>query len=120
MEPERPAPPQIPAEKPELPTTSSRPERLVKTTKARYLRNPTPEYPSEARRLHQEGVALLRVQVSAKGRVEGVELERSSGTSSLDEAAIKGVRSWEFEPARRGDTPIASTVTVPVRFRFVE
>ena len=90
----------------------------MKTTKAQYLRNPTPEYPSEARRLHQEGTVLLRVQVSARGRVEAVELARSSGTSSLDEAALQGVRGWEFEPARRGDTPIASTVTVPVRFRL--
>ena len=61
---------------------------------------------------------LLRVLVNARGRVAGVELARGSGTSSLDEAAIQGVRSWEFEPARRGDTPIASTVTVPVRFRL--
>lgn len=86
--------------------------------RARYRRNPAPDYPDEARRRRQEGVVLLRVQVNAKGRVEGVEVERSSGTPSLDQAATRAVRRWEFEPARRGDAPVASTVTVPVRFRL--
>jgi protein TonB len=86
--------------------------------RARYRRNPAPDYPEEARRLRQEGVVLLRVQVNARGRVEGTEVERSSGFPSLDQAAARAVRRWEFEPARRGDTPVASTVTVPVRFQL--
>lgn len=99
------------------PKKPERAEPLVQI-RARYRRNPAPDYPDEARRLRQEGVVLLRVQVSAKGRVDGVEIERSSGSPSLDQAAMRAVLRWEFEPARRGDAPVASTVTVPVRFRL--
>jgi protein TonB len=63
-------------------------------------------------------VVLLRVQVNAKGRVESVEIERSSGSASLDQAASRAVKRWEFDPARRGTQPVASTVTVPLRFRL--
>lgn len=102
--------------KPEL--EKPEPAEPLVQTQARYRRNPAPDYPDEARRLRQEGVVLLRVQVNARGRVDGVEIERSSGSPSLDQAATRAVRRWEFEPARRGDTPFASTVTVPVRFRL--
>lgn len=106
-------------EKPELPR---RPEperpRLERFVQARYRRNPTPPYPDEARRMKQEGVVLVRVSVSESGAVENAELAKSSGVEALDAAAVKAVRRWEFEPARRGKTSVASTVTVPVRFRL--
>jgi protein TonB len=38
----------------------------------------------------------------------------------LDEAALKAVQGWSFVPARRGSTPFATEVDVPVRFRLNE
>ena len=81
-----------------------------------YLRNPPPKYPAESRKLREEGVVLLKVFVTADGRAGNVQLERSSGYSRLDDAALKAVRRWEFNPARVGPTPVACTVEVPVRF----
>ena len=80
------------------------------------ISNPPPEYPVEARRLHQEGVALLGVEVSAEGRPTSVHIKRSSGVPVLDQAALDAVRRWTFEPARIGGLPVASSVDVPLRF----
>jgi protein TonB len=84
----------------------------------RYVSNPAPEYPEEARRARREGIVLLAVQVGVDGRAAAIALKRSSGTPELDEAAIRAVRAWRFEPARLGNQAIAASVEVPVRFRF--
>jgi len=87
---------------------------------ARYRSNPRPEYPIEARRLHEQGVVLLSVAVGADGQVTDVTLKRSSGFSSLDEAAMQAVRRWIFEPARVGGLTVSSHADVPVRFSLAE
>jgi protein TonB len=84
----------------------------------RYRMTPAPEYPAAARRLRQEGVVLLAVEVSAEGRPTAVSVARSSGVASLDEAAVRGVRRWRFDPARTAGLPVASRVEVPIRFRL--
>ncbi len=78
--------------------------------------NRSPQYPPAARRLGHEGRVLLEVEVLIDGTVGGVEVVESSGHGVLDAAAARAVRGWKFEPARRGDTPVASKVLVPVRF----
>jgi protein TonB len=81
-----------------------------------YLHNPAPEYPRMSRRAKEQGRVMLRVTVSAKGESENVELEKSSGYSRLDEAAIQAVKKWTFEPARRSNQVIRGIAMVPVSF----
>ncbi len=82
-----------------------------------YLRNPHPAYPEEARRAGQEGVVQLRVNVDESGHVTGVSVTHSSGYPLLDERARSTVSEhWAFKAARRGNTPVAATVIVPIRF----
>jgi periplasmic protein TonB len=83
-----------------------------------YLNNPRPAYPPTARKLGLDGLVLLRVEVSAKGTPEKIAIAQTSGASLLDDAAMKAVQGWTFVPARRGDTPIAHPVEVPIRFRL--
>lgn len=83
-----------------------------------YLNNPRPAYPPIARRLGLEGLVVLRVQVSAGGVPEQVAVARTSGAPMLDDAAQKAVQGWTFVPARRGDTPVAHIVEVPIRFQL--
>ena len=83
-----------------------------------YLNNPRPAYPPIARKLGLEGVVLLRVDVTAKGTPEKIVIAQTSGATLLDEAALKAVQGWTFVPARRGDTPIAHPVEVPIRFQL--
>jgi protein TonB len=83
---------------------------------ARYLSNPKPDYPSEAREMRQQGVVMLSVEVDAEGRASDVSLSRSSGYPLLDHAALDAVRRWRFEPAEAGGLPVSSRVEIPVRF----
>ena len=85
-----------------------------------YRHNPKPAYPLAARRRGQEGLVLLLVRVTDKGRAAKVELKQTSGFSLLDAAALKAVRDWEFEPARLGFIPIESEIEVPVRFKLTD
>jgi len=85
-----------------------------------YLKNPKPTYPLSARRRHQEGLVELVVTVTPQGRAASVRLKRSSGFSSLDQAALQAVRDYEFEPARIGETPVESECEVPVEFRLTD
>jgi len=81
-----------------------------------YRENPPPEYPPLARRRQLEGTVVLEVLVSAEGKVSGLAVHESSGHALLDEAALKAVKGWRFEPGRRGGAPVAMPVLVPVRF----
>jgi protein TonB len=83
---------------------------------ASYRSNPKPDYPAEARRMRQEGVVMVSVEVGADGRPSDVSLGRSSGFTLLDQAAVQAVRRWTFEPARAAGLPVSSRVEVPVRF----
>lgn len=83
---------------------------------AAYLNNPAPDYPSISRREGEQGLVLLRVQVTANGTAASVELQTSSGSTRLDQAALEAVKKWRFIPAKRGEQPVSASVTVPVRF----
>ena len=85
---------------------------------ADYLRNPPPVYPAQAKRLGEQGMVILKVYVSAAGLPEQVEVQTSSGSSRLDQAALNAVRAWTFVPAKQGDKPVAAWVAVPLHFRL--
>ena len=85
---------------------------------AAYLDNPPPAYPQSSKRLGETGTVLLRVRVSALGRAESVELERSSGYTRLDRAAMDAVRKWKFVPAKQGDEAVPAFVLVPLNFEL--
>ena len=83
-----------------------------------YRDNPAPTYPPAARQRHYEGRVLLEVLVDRRGRVEELQVAESSGHPMLDRAAASTVAGWRFEPGRRGDQPVATTVMVPIRFNL--
>jgi len=85
---------------------------------ASYLNNPKPFYPLASRRLGEEGITMLRVQVSAEGVPQQIQVERSSGSSRLDMAAQKAVRDWRFVPAREGSMAVAGWVNVPINWKL--
>ena len=78
-----------------------------------------PRYPESARRRGIEGTVLLKMRITAQGRVEDVQVVRSAGYPDLDESAIEAVRRWRFEPARRNGEPVAEeAVLLPVVFQL--
>lgn len=85
---------------------------------ADYLRNPPPPYPPLARRMGEEGKVILRVSVNPQGGADSVELHTTSGSTRLDDAALRTVRKWKFIPAKRGDITVQSWVLVPIIFKL--
>ncbi|HRQ48425.1 MAG TPA: energy transducer TonB [Rhodocyclaceae bacterium] len=94
------------------------PPRITARYDAAYLRNPAPAYPSASRRRGEEGKVVLRVQVTADGRPDRVEIVQASGHPRLDRAALEAVQRWRFEPAREGNTAVDSWIRVPIVFRL--
>jgi protein TonB len=83
-----------------------------------YFQNPAPEYPELAKQMRQEGLIILAVDVDREGLPIKVEINQSSGFRLLDQAALKAVGHWKFQPGRMGDIPVESTAIVPIRFRL--
>lgn len=84
----------------------------------RYLDNPKPGYPLEARQQGYEGKVLLKVEVLQTGRVGEVKVARTSGHQILDQSALTAVKKWRFIPARRGRIPILAWVNIAIRFQL--
>ncbi|MCE3233983.1 MAG: energy transducer TonB [Vampirovibrio sp.] len=83
-----------------------------------YLHNPAPQYPSIAKRMGEEGQVLLKVLVSPEGGAQEVRVHKSSGSETLDKAALKAVRKWRFVPAKMGEAALAAWVQVPIVFKL--
>jgi periplasmic protein TonB len=83
-----------------------------------YLRPPAPQYPSESRRLGEEGMVLLRVIIDEGGRADRIEIERSSGHSRLDDAARAAVKSAVFRPYIENGVARAVLATIPIEFTW--
>ena len=77
-----------------------------------------PSYPSSALRQGIQGTTLLKVHVLIDGRVGDVLVQQTAGHPDLDQAAVEAVRRWRFEPARRGNDPVAMWVLLPVEFQI--
>lgn len=75
-----------------------------------------PDYPARARRLNQQGQVLLEVRLDASGNQREVQLVRSSGFTSLDQAAAAAVADWKFQPELRNGQPQPSRVQIPIDF----
>lgn len=85
---------------------------------AGYLKNPAPEYPLVAQERGMQGRVVLKVHVLASGKPDSVTVESSTGFKILDDAAVKAVLAWSFDPAKRGSTPIDGWVKVPLSFKL--
>jgi protein TonB len=83
-----------------------------------YRENPAPAYPALARKRGYEGTVVLEVFIGRNGRVLDLKVHQSSGYAVLDEAALAGVKHWQFQPGKRGETPIDMWVRVPICFNL--
>ncbi|TAM87589.1 MAG: energy transducer TonB [Candidimonas sp.] len=78
---------------------------------------PRPHYPPAALRRHQTGEVVVRVIISATGAVVNASVERSSGHSLLDDAALAAVRKARFRP--HTENGVAYTAMADIPFNFV-
>ncbi len=89
----------------------------VPVTAPALLSGAEPKYPAAARNREIEGTVYVRMLVNTQGRVESVEVSRSSGNDALDRAATDAVNTWRFRPGRDAQgRAVRCYITVPVRF----
>ncbi len=72
-----------------------------------YIEAPQPDYPAISRRLRETGDVTLRVLVNEKGKAERVDIEKTSGSARLDEAARQAMQRAIFKPRMEDGKAVA-------------
>ena len=80
--------------------------------------NEPPDYPFVAFRRGIEGEVMVLLEIDESGVVTAAHVERSSGSSQLDDAALQKLATWRFEPARRAGRAVRGTWRQAVVFRI--
>lgn len=95
------------------------PDALEKgLVEARILELPEPAYPALSRKRGEEGKVIIKVEISAEGKVLKARVARSSSYSRLDRAALKAIESAAFTPATKYGTPVESVKKIAYRFEL--
>jgi len=84
--------------------------------KSEGLKNAQPNYPLYARKMNQEGVVILLVEVLTDGSAGDVRVATSSGIRLLDKAALEAVKEWNFKPAKKDGVLYVQRLRVPIIF----
>ena len=73
-------------------------------------------YPRRAKEAGVQGSVTLVIQIDPTGKVTDIAVQTKSGSRWLDAAAVRGVRSWSFQPALVAGVPVESWTQVTVEF----
>ena len=73
-----------------------------------------PVYPPEAAAAGVEGVVIAELVIDESGEVKDAKIVRS--IPLLDDAALKAVRNWHYEPTIVNGQPVPVRMTVTVNF----
>lgn len=87
-------------------------------TGVEYIRAPQPVYPNIARRMGESGTVLLRVLIGEKGQAEQVIIQKSSGSTNLDEAGRQAVLRALYKPYIEDGKAIPVYALVPINFQL--
>jgi protein TonB len=88
------------------------------TTGVEYIQPPQPVYPSQSRRMGEQGKVVLRVLVNEKGMADQVVVQSSSGSARLDEAGRQAALRALFKPHVEDGRPVSVFVIVPLNFQL--
>ena len=83
-----------------------------------FLVRENPQYPAEALSEGRQGKVVVKVFISAQGKVESAQILESSGSSILDKAAELAASSSQFNPAERDHQPVSAEATATYRFEL--
>jgi protein TonB len=79
-------------------------------------------YPDASRRLGEQGTAFVHMCIGPGGRVSDPKIERSSGSSRLDAAAIRYAQatSGHFRPETRNGEAVTVCTNLPIKFQLTD
>ena len=79
-----------------------------------------PVYPLLARRWGEEGTVILQVEWDEKGQIISAQVDTSSGSRSLDAAALMAINNWRCNPAQHEGLPVRAMALQSFKFRLEE
>jgi TonB family protein len=83
---------------------------------AKLLRAVQPIYPPDAMRNYITGDVRIEAEVDKQGHIGAMKI--LLGPKQFRQVAMDALRQYEYEPARQGGKPVASKVTVTIKFWF--
>lgn len=89
---------------------------VVSANSLKRTRTVQPVYPESARKRGVEGWVELAFTVMPNGTVEDVEVRNASPANVFDDAALRAIRGWRFEPVERNGERVAQRAMVRLRF----
>jgi periplasmic protein TonB len=75
-----------------------------------------PDYPDLSRRRSESGTAVVYFVVGLTGRIEDIQLQKSSGYTRLDDAALDAMRGSACRPYLENGKPIRAAYSQPFAF----
>jgi protein TonB len=81
---------------------------------------PAPTFPAISRRMREEGLVIVRVQINTKGYVDKATIQKSSGFERLDESALQAVRRAAFKPYTENGVAYPALADIPFNFKLKE
>ena len=78
-----------------------------------------PEYPEEERLLGKEATVVVRYIIGIDGWVKEMNILQHAKQASFDEATLKALREWRFQPLMRDGKPIEVVHELTVFFELV-
>lgn len=82
----------------------------------RMISGAPPRYPTESRRLREQGTVVLALVLGLDGRIDSISVARSSGHERLDDAALRAVRKWRWAPTMRNGSPVIVRGQIEIPF----
>ncbi len=79
-----------------------------------------PDYPSMSRRRGESGTAYVHFVVGVTGKIESIDLQKSSGYPRLDDAALDAMRSTSCRPYIENGQAIRAARTQPYSFGLTD
>lgn len=95
---------------------NSQQTNIVSAASLKRVRMVSPSYPDAARKRGIEGWVELAFTVQTNGTVDQVEVRNASPADVFDDAAIRAVRQWRFEPVERNGERIEQRAMVRLKF----
>ncbi len=81
---------------------------------------PKPDYPDISKRRSESGTAIVRFVVGLSGRIETVQLEKSSGYTRLDDAALAAIHAGVCQPYRENGEALRAAYSQSFVFGLTE
>ncbi|MGA7411436.1 MAG: energy transducer TonB [Bryobacteraceae bacterium] len=84
----------------------------------RVLHRVVPEFTEKSRDRHAEGSVILAAVVTSKGEPRQIRVQKGV-EQDLDEQAVEALKQWQFAPGTKDNKPVATRVSIEIRFNVL-